>query len=377
MQPHEPVIVVIVPTRNDLDIVLRRHWYRLPLKHGPTEINAQWIAFYTPGSFGTELHGVHYYARINSVEKVRRIDLFPDQKQHPRANNHYFAVSFDPPMRLAKPLRPERGKRFIWSQTTLWRLNASRNFDELFSPEPLLNPEGDQLLVGVVPRERDLEIARLQRWYRIPTTVVRNWTTPNWVAFYLGRGFGSGAGQIRYFARVWHSDIVKRAELFPDQPRHPRAHVDYIRLHHDQLQERPAAIRSSNRRGLVLLPTTLDRFMTASDVNDLVIGDDVEESFYGSMKEAGMRPERAYYVRGPNAYHLADYAVFCRKQGIQIDIASNTMPKRLLVTADEKNPMPDDWRSLRLSRFDITQRRSRSLDRLREVVDACGGIVTT
>lgn len=378
MQPHESLIVVLVRSRRDWHIVQTRHWYRLPVKNGPTDVSAQWVAFYLPKSFGEKERGVRWYARIRNVETVRRVDLFPHEPDHPRAQNHYFAISFDPPIRLTRPLLPDRGRRFIWSRTTLWRLTAAQTFDDLFRDEPLVPPESDQVLIGVVPRERDFEIARLQRWYRVPTNMVRDWQTPSWIAFYFGRGFGGDAGKIRYYARVWHADIVRRLEMFPDQPRHPRANAEYVRIHHSELQERPTPIRSHRQRQLVVLPTTWERFMIAADVNDLVVGDEVEEAFYGRLSTAGYRPERAYYVRGTNAYRLTDYAIFCSRRNIEIDIASQTLPKRLLVGVndDTDSGVPDGWAALRLSRFDITKRRDESIDRVRELVDASGGVIS-
>ena len=375
MQPHEPAIVVLVPSRRDWGIVRDRHWYRLPVKHGPPEIAANWIAFYLPRSFGENQRGVRYYARVRNVEIVRRVDLFPGETDHPRAEEHYYAIAFDPPIRLARPLVPDRGRRLIWSRTTLWRLTAAQTFDDLFSDDPLPPSQRDDVLVGVVPTARDFEIARLERWYRIPVKMVRDWQTPGYVAFYFGRAFGGDAGTITHYARAWHADVIPRIEIFPDQPRHPRALDDYVRIHIDELQKRPAPIDGRKRPRFVLLPTTWQRFEAAHEVNDLVVGDDDEQAFYGHLTDASLRPERAYHIRGTNAYHLADYALFCRRASIQVDIASRTMSRTVLVDAPTAEGTPDGWESIRLSRHDITRRSAESVERVRAVVDASGGPV--
>lgn len=377
MQQHEPVIVVIVRSRKDWEIVRTRHWYRLPVKHGPAEVTSPWIAFYLPRSFGADSHGIFCYAKVKTVSTVRRIDLLPGEPRHPRANERYFAISFEPPVRLARPLIPDKGRRFIWSVTTLWRLTAARAFEDLFQDEPLLPPEGEDMLVGVVPRARDFEIARLEQWYRVPVNMIRDWQTPCWVAFYFGRAFGGDSGTVQYYARVWHADVVRRTQMFPDQPRHPRAEHEYYRLHFEELKRRPQPVRSRRGRHLVVLPTTITRFMTASDVNDLVDGDEAEAGFYRRLTDEKLHAERAYHIRGTNAYHLTDYALFCNRANVRVDVESNSLPRRLLAPGPgSASEHVNGWESLRLSRYDITQRSPESIARVKEIVGQQGGVTS-
>lgn len=379
MHQHDRVLIVLLTKPDEWDIARNRHWYRLPLKHGPRDIAAQWIAFYQPGAFGQERWGIHFYARIREVHVVRRIDLFPHEPGHPRAEQHYHVISFDPPMKLAKPLLSDHGRRFVWTDTTWWRFTSAASLDELFSPEPLPAAVRDQVLVGIVPRVSDFEIAHRQRWYRIPCSLVSEWITPGHVAFYFGQAFGGEAGTIRYYAPVLHADVVKRLDLFPGQPRHPRAHLDYIRLHLHTPQERLEPITSRRPRRIVLLPTTWERFMTATDLNDLYQGDPEEEMLYGRIVEDGLKPERAYYVRGANAYYFTDYAIHCRKRNVQVDLeqsAADNRGSRLLVARAEGIEPADGWSALRLSRYDITRRTEDSVRRIRQLVDSSGGTIT-
>jgi len=376
MQPHERVLVVLVRSPADWEIARTRHWYRLPLRQGPRGIAAEWIAFYEPGAFGSERWGVHSYARVHQVDVVRRIDLFPHEPGHPRAQQPYHVISFDPPVRLARPLVSDHGRRFVWTMTTWWRFTAAESLDDLFAEEPIVPSRRESVLVGIVPNVSDMEIARERRWYRVPRNMVEAWRTPGHLAFYYGQAFGDQAGQIRHYAEVSHADVVPRIELFPDQPRHPRAHHEYIRIHLGELQQRPAPIQSRHRRRIVLLPTTWDRFAAATDLNDLVAGDPAEETLYGRLTGEGMRPERAYYVRGANAYYLTDFALFCRRRNVQVDLEPGDGTRLLVTYPDGRTELAEGWAALRLSRFDITRRQEESVEQVRSLVAASGGIIT-
>jgi len=379
MQPHEHVLIALVRSLEDWNIARNKNWFRIPVHNGPSEITAEWIAFYFSARFGDEKWGIHYYARIRNAYVVRRIDLFPDEPRHPRAQDPYHVISFDPPAQLARPLVSDRGRRLIWSRTTWWRFTTATTLDEVFSDDPLFPPKSDQVLVGVVPRISDFRIMRDEHWYRIPCAAMREWITPRYLAFYFGRAFGDDAGRIRYYADVTHADIVKRIDLFPNQRRHPRAHEDYYRIHVSDIHERARPINSYVHRKLVVMPTTWERFSSATSLNELVTGDKAEEVFYGRLREEGLPAERAYYVRGTNAYHLADMALFCKRRNVHIDIeASRTIPRKLLAgsQSDKQKDAAEGWEKLRLSRFDIAHRTGESIKSVQSLVDRSGGILT-
>jgi len=379
MHESERVLIVFVKSRQDWEIARLQGWYRLPLRHGPRDIAARWIAFYQPGAFGAERWGVYSYARIRETHVVRRIDLFPHEPNHPRAQQHYHVISFESPLRLARPLLSDHGRRFVWTDTTWWRFTSAQSLDDLFNPEPLPVAVRDQVLVGIVPRTSDFEILTGERWYRIPRHLVEHWVTPEHLAFYFGAAFGGAAGTIRYYARVVHADVVKRLELFPTRPRHPRANMSYVRVHVEQPRQRAEPITSRRSRRLVLLPTTWARFVAARDINDLYEGDAEEEALYLRMNQEGLKPERAYYVRGPNAYYLTDFAFHGRKGNLHVDIEhpSEPDPSRLRLARPEGAARPArGWSALRLSRFDITKRQDDALRRIRELVKT-GGLTGT
>ena len=79
MYPEDRVLVGVMPHPRDLEIAREQHWYRVPEKHAPTGIHAEYVAFYFTKAFGVDLRwAIHFYARRTGHELVRRINLLPD-----------------------------------------------------------------------------------------------------------------------------------------------------------------------------------------------------------------------------------------------------------------------------------------------------------
>ncbi len=87
---------------------------------------------------------------------------------------------------------------------------------------PIFPPPSALILVGVMPNPRDLEIARILGWYRIPFRFAPKVVNVDFLAFYQTAAFGEEMRwQIRCFAPVTGHELTTRAELFRDQPDHP------------------------------------------------------------------------------------------------------------------------------------------------------------
>ena len=85
-----------------------------------------------------------------------------------------------------------------------------------------LPPPYALILVGVTPEPRDLEIARLLGWYRIPYRFAPKVVQVDYLAFYQTSSFGKGhTGRIEAYAEVLGIELTTRAELIKDEPDHP------------------------------------------------------------------------------------------------------------------------------------------------------------
>ncbi|MBL8056091.1 MAG: hypothetical protein JNK29_05300 [Anaerolineales bacterium] len=74
---------------------------------------------------------------------------------------------------------------------------------------------------------RDLEIARVLGWYRIPYRSAPKTVAVDWLAFYQTAQFGAEKWSIRYAAPVRGHELTTRGELLRDQAAHPRAGDPY------------------------------------------------------------------------------------------------------------------------------------------------------
>src|SRR5688572_29114515 len=86
------------------------------------------------------------------------------------------------------------------------------------------------VLVCLIPAPRDLEIARLLGWYRIPLRTAPKVISVDYVAFYQPTSFGERGSQIEFIAQVRGHELTTRAELLKDEISHPRANEEYYKI---------------------------------------------------------------------------------------------------------------------------------------------------
>ena len=75
-------------------------------------------------------------------------------------------------------------------------------------------PDESLILVGVMPSPRDLEIARVLGWYRIPLRFTPKIVYVDYLAFYQPAAFGKGHENcIEKFAPVCGVELTTRREI--------------------------------------------------------------------------------------------------------------------------------------------------------------------
>jgi hypothetical protein len=125
------VLVCLLNEPADLERVRWDHWYRIPLRSAPDEVLPEVLAFYLTANFGDERWAIHEYAEVRGHELVRRIDLFPEQPEHPRAQMLYYKIQLGPLQRLTRPVPSLRWRRFVVLQTTGERLLNALELSDL------------------------------------------------------------------------------------------------------------------------------------------------------------------------------------------------------------------------------------------------------
>jgi len=131
--------------------------------------------------------------------------------------------------------------------------------------------DDDLVLVAVVKAQRDLEIARVLGWYRIPLARAPGTMRVDWIAFFQGAAFGPDRWCVQYVAEVRGYELTTRGDLLRDESDHPRHGEPYYRLQLGPLQALAHALPARRWRRFTFLYTTGERVRLARDVKDLTM----------------------------------------------------------------------------------------------------------
>ena len=118
-------------------------------------------------------------------------------------------------------------------------------------------PASALVLVAIITTRRDLEIARVLGWYRIPLRRAPKVIAVDYLAFYQTAAFGTAERwKVNYAAEVKGHELATRRQLLKDEPDHPRASEEYYKVGLGPLfnLERPIAAPTWKR--LTFLYTT-------------------------------------------------------------------------------------------------------------------------
>jgi len=158
----------------------------------------------------------------------------------------------------------------------------------------------DLILVCLLPAPRDLEIARLLGWYRIPLRTAPKVVTVDYLAFYQPATFGGHSGQIEFIAQVRGHELTTRAELLKDEADHPHAKEEYYKIQLGGLEKLREPIRTDKWKRLTFLYSTGEYLLNARSLNDLVVEGEERHLLWKSLRERAGQ-EQAYQTDLPEA----------------------------------------------------------------------------
>jgi hypothetical protein len=143
----------------------------------------------------------------------------------------------------------------------------------------------DLILVCLLPSPRDLEIARLLGWYRIPLRTAPKVVAVDYLAFYQTSAFGARGGRIEYAAPVRGHELTTRVELLKDEPDHPRAQEEYYKIQVGGLDKLKEPILAGKWKRITFLYTTGEYLLKARTLHDLVVDGDERQVLWRSLRE--------------------------------------------------------------------------------------------
>jgi hypothetical protein len=168
--------------------------------------------------------------------------------------------------------------------------------------------EDDLVLIAICRGPRDLEIARLLGWYRIPLASAPKTLRVDWLAFFQTAAFGEERWSVRHVAPVRGYELRRRGELFHDEPDHPRADEPYYRIDLGPLQALARPIPARRWRRVTFLYTTGERLLSAEDVGDLGVPvTKTDDRLWRLLRSGKTKPPPAEEPSG--IFRLSSYAI--------------------------------------------------------------------
>jgi len=141
------------------------------------------------------------------------------------------------------------------------------------------------ILVCFLPTPRDLEIARILGWYRIPLRSAPKVVAVDYLAFYQPASFGNAGEQIQFIAQVRGHELTTRADLLRDEPGHPHAKQEYFKIQIGPLERLKTPIKAEKWKRITFFYTTGEYVLKAQTLNDLVVTSDERQLLWQSLRD--------------------------------------------------------------------------------------------
>jgi len=234
------------------------------------------------------------------------------------------------------------------------------------------------VLVGVVNRKKDLEIARNQHWYRIPLKHAPK-RKAKYLALYQTRVFDKEGKAINYYASIKGFSFHRRSELLPDEPNHPRSEDYYQKLNLGPLRATPSRIENRYGRRINFAFTTLERLLGAKEISELFNIVPIEEIMRQALENGGIKAISQYSImENKKLRYRLDFAIFCRNGKINIecdDLRWHSQPRQR-----EKDKKRDrwlrkqGWTVFRFSGEEIKNKTASCVKILKQIIQNLGGL---
>ena len=240
-----------------------------------------------------------------------------------------------------------------------------------------------EVLVAIINNKLDFAILREHLWYRIPVSSVEKWIKerwpPKWLAFYQTMAFGSEKHAINYYAEVLDIREVRRWQLFPNEPHDEKSNKRYYQVFMKSIQTLLKPIYSRRYRRIIFIPTYWEKFINASEINDLFDESSLEDKLWDEFKRNNIPAERQEFVVARKNEYSLDFAVYCSKGSIDIETDGDfwhANPEKAMQDNLRDNDLSTEgWKVLRFTEKQIqAQAASYCVETVAENINVLGGV---
>jgi very-short-patch-repair endonuclease len=191
-------LVAVMNNKADFARAANEHWYRIPVRSAPQRVDfarLSRLAFYQTKVFGDEKWAVNYHTEVRDVDRVKRIELLSQERDHPRAQDEYHRLKIGDLERLAKPIPSRRWRRIVFIPTTTEKLFQAEEINDLYHENPLEDELWRHLKRAGIPAERQFYTGKRERIYCLDFAIF----------------CASGNLNVECNGEEWHSDPEVRA----------------------------------------------------------------------------------------------------------------------------------------------------------------------
>jgi very-short-patch-repair endonuclease len=168
---NKNVLVCVLPNRRDQKILLNDFWYRIPNDFVPKR-KFTYLAFYQPSIFAGHGKRIEYYAQIKKFSKVKRIDLLPNERHHPRAEDYYIKYDLAWVIKLAKPVKNIIPRRVSFGFTSLKSLKNAGDILELYGVAPTEQIVENALRSNGIKVLKEQTVSKKGKRYRLDLAIM-------------------------------------------------------------------------------------------------------------------------------------------------------------------------------------------------------------
>jgi len=196
---HGEVLVAIMNSKRDFDILQRELWYRIPVKSAPRRWPPEWLAFYHTKVFEKERYTIQYYGRVREIHKVKRRELFPNEFPNPKSERQYYQIFLESLEQLPEPIYSARWRRIVFISTTWDKFMRPREVNDLFDESPLEDQLWVELQKHRIPAERQWRLYTQEGSYQLDFAVFCN----------------EGNLDVETDGDTWHANVEAAAKDYP------------------------------------------------------------------------------------------------------------------------------------------------------------------
>lgn len=246
----------------------------------------------------------------------------------------------------------------------------------------LLKATNNTVLIALMNSKTDFEIAKSQNWYRIPVAsapkIVKE-EKIQIIAFYHTKSFTIEQYSICYYAIVNKISIVKRKELFSQETANLKTDKEYYKIEFLPLLSLEKPIISKRGRRILFIPTTKEKFIKATEINQLFNDSVLEDLLWEKFVEKNIAAERQFYYKvTENHSFILDFAIFCKTRNINIECDGDkyhTGKPEVQYDKNRNNQLESKgWSVLRFTTENLTKQIDNTVNIVCDTINKYGGI---